>query len=214
VSKKPSIPTGGQFMNLRDVAIAHGVTRQTVQDNMVVISTALVALQQGKRIRYLPAPAPPFWGGRIHRVVGVPVDQNENWNVAINRGCPGTPIGGSTVRAVSSLYWSTATGQTCENLVLLNLVGGNYRQAMDWAKQYDLSPASPRHVFALAEIRPFFHREVGINTASVFSAHAQASEDGLLFACGVQFSKGAQPYAFLREGIILGSPYTWLAFVE
>jgi hypothetical protein len=115
---------------------------------------------------------PPSWG-LVHLVNDVPVQLDADWEKAVNELGPASPPS-YDIHWVGRLYPPTGSGMIHSDFVLVNPADGSYREALDWAAQYDLLPAPPRHVFALAKHEPELHHELGMDRLYVVSPVKQS----------------------------------------
>lgn len=150
-------PTVGQAMSLREDAIAKGVTREQWQRGGVVLCTALNAIRNGVRIKLLPPIAAPSWG-RIHFVDGVTVQLDRWWREAVQESAPDSERSSSGIFRAQRYYAPVSSAVIKANLVLVDFSENNVDKVFTWAATYDLSPAPPRHVFALCAQHPDIHK--------------------------------------------------------
>jgi hypothetical protein len=205
--------TNAQLDHLKRMAKANGVDRDLFQKGLDehVFFTALDALKQGARLKLILPLTAPVWG-RIHCVGNVPVRLDQDWQTAINEAGPDTPSD-YVVRQVGHLYPSTGTGIVSTNLVLVNLNGDHYQDALVWAKQFGLSPASPRHVFALAKHHPNLPAELGMVDPCYIVSPQEVNFRGSARVCGVWFS-GRVRWAVAYWVEDVGYRDVWVAFLR
>ena len=108
-------------------------------------------------------------GGRIH-IVHVPVNPGREWQEAIAAASP-NPRNDWEICKVGDHYPPQPGELKDEEIVLVNFgkTIPNVRYAIDWAKQYGLTPKGPRSVFAISEHRLQLHCELNAPSAAIVS---------------------------------------------
>ncbi len=198
-----------QAMDLRRMAIAKGVSREQVRRGRQILSTAFDALKlPGSRLKLIPPITAPPWGC-VYFVDNVLVQLDQPWNEAID-GVGYTPEG-YLVRQLGHLYPPTGTGIVYSNLVLVNLNGDHYYDALNWAQKLELPPASPRHVFSLAKAHSDLNTILGTDPCYVVSPEV-AFHSGERVCC-VLFRGSERRASALSVGQ-LGNANDWVTFLR
>ena len=169
-----------QAMSLCAMGNDKGVGRvrfQTAMDNGQA-SLFFDAVKVGRKITLLPEFVAPE-GGRIHELT-ISVVFDEEWQAAINAGCPNTPAD-YNVRKVGDQYRPSGKGTKKSRMVLVNFGpnGGSWDRAIAWAAQYpQLKRSVPRQVFAISRHKPNLHHELGFNPMYVVATTECTFEGG------------------------------------
>jgi len=210
-AKKADVTTA-QGQELRRMANSKGISRQQFQTTLrTVFPRILDAIGSGKRVVAVDYPS---WGNAVF-VDDVPVCLHRDWSEAINETGSDTPDS-HIVHRMGHLYPPTGWGVIRANFVLVSNQYSCLWMALDWAKQYGLSPASPRHVFALARHKPNLHHEMlKIDPAYVASPIEQEFWN-LDRLCGVWFHGGSRRADAKSSGYSHGADgaHDWLAFLR
>jgi hypothetical protein len=183
-------------------ANAKGISRERFQQ----------ALSDGSVSRFLDSLlsiAPPE-GARNH-VIKVRVNQEREWQEAVNAAGPDTPAD-YNVRKVGGQYPPAGKGIVEEELILLNFPtgGGDWYKATAWAEAQGLKQTNPRQVFAIGEQHQKLHKQLGQNPMYVVST-ADCSFEGRRSACYVWWD-GSRRKASLYWVGSFDSANDWFAF--
>lgn len=159
----------------------------------------------------------PPEGGRIH-FVRVPVQLDREWQEVINAAGPNTPEG-YNVRKVGDQYPPAGMGivevDVEAEIILVNFSSndGSWNRAIAWAKQYHLKRTNPRHVFAIGEHKPQFHRELGVNYNMYAVATEECIFEGFRRVC-ILLWVGSRRMAGLVWVEDCGGSIEWFAFLR
>jgi len=152
----------------------------------------------------------PPKGARI-QVVRVKVEQDREWQDAINAAGPNTPSD-YNVRKVGDQYAPVGKGTVETELILLNFPkgDGNWDKAMMWAEAKGFKRTNPREVFAIGEQHPKLHETIGQNPMYLV-ATTDCTVDGGRNACYVWWD-GSKRGAYLLWVKSFGNSCDWFAF--
>lgn len=154
-------------------------------------------------------------GARIHVLRRVRIQQDREWQEAINLAGPDTPSDYNVRKGeVSGQYQPVAKKVVEKDIVLLNYSkgDGNCDKATAWGKDALLKNTNPREVFAIGEQHPTLHHTLGQNPMYVV-APTECSFEGFRLACSVWWDASARRAYLLWVGRF-GLARGWFAFSE
>ncbi len=126
-------------------------------------------------------------GARIHVLRRVRVQQDREWQEAINLAGPNTPMDYNVRKPeVSAQYQPVSKVMVEKDIVLLNYSkgDGNWDKALAWGKEAVLKSTNPREVFAIGAQHPTLHTTIGQNPMYVV-APTECAFEGYRYACYV-----------------------------
>lgn len=223
-SKKPV--TTAQLEAVRKMAKEKGIGRALFQKahDSGSLSRYLDSLKADEEMGYTPlsdariaeltAKAAGI-GARIHVLRRVRVQQDREWQAAINLAGPNTPMGYNVRKTeVSEQYQPVSKATVEKDIVLLNYPkgDGNWDKATAWGKEAVLKNTNPREVFAIGEQHPTLHNTLGQNPMYVV-APTECAFGGHRYACYVWWH-GAARRVNLRGVSSFVNSNDWFAFSE
>lgn len=218
--------TTAQTENLRKVANDKKVGRamfQTALDNGS-FARFLDSLKEGEATQYVPlsdariaelTEKAEAVGARIHVLRRVRVQQDREWQEAINLAGPNTPSSYNVRKPeISSQYQPTSKAIVEKDIVLLNYPksDGNWDKAFAWGKDAVLKNTNPREVFAVGEQHPTLHNTLGQNPMYVVAPTECTFGGDRGACCGWWYGSGRE--ARLRWVGDFDSSRGWFAFSE
>jgi hypothetical protein len=154
-------------------------------------------------------------GARIHVLRRVHVNQNREWQEAINLGGPNTPSDYNVRKAeVSGQYQPVSKTMVEKDIVLLNYQNGdgNWDKVLAWGTEAALKKTNPREVFAIGEQHPTLNNTLGQNPMYVV-APTECTFEGRRRACFVWWFASGRG-ADLRWVSRFDDSDGWFAFSE
>lgn len=109
-------------------------------------------------------------GARIHILRRVRVQQDRDWQVAINLAGPNTPFDYKVRKSKVSMRYPPISKAVVEkDIVLLNYSKGdsNWDKVTAWGNEAKVKATNPREVFAIGEQHPTLHSTLGQNSMYV-----------------------------------------------
>lgn len=154
-------------------------------------------------------------GARIHVLRRVRVQQDREWQEAVNLAGPNTPSDYNVRKPeVSGQYQPVAKKVVEKDIVLLNYFkgDGNWDKALAWGNDASLKVTNPREVFAVGEKHPTLHNTLGQNPMYVV-APTECSFGGSRSACYVWWCGSGRRAGLDWVGSFVNSN-DWFAFSE
>lgn len=128
----------------------------------------------------------PPSGGRTHSI-RVSVDESCDWNNAIALGTTGQTAMATDYNAhmAGDLYPPKKGVTVIDRDVILVNFGRSTTSSenLQWAKQNDLTPASPRVIFAIGKYCPHLNDELGMNAMRVSSLESRLFQNRRIVLC-------------------------------
>ena len=154
-------------------------------------------------------------GARIHVLRRVHVQQDRDWQEAINLASPNTPMEYHVRKSEVSAQYQPVSNNTVEkDIVLLEYPkgDGSWNKAIAWGQGASLKPNNPREVFAIGGQFPTLNNTLGQNPMYVV-APIECSFGVGPNACGVWWDDSGR-WVCLGWISNFVFAYVWFAFSE
>lgn len=138
-------------------------------------------------------------GGRIHFLLDIPVDEDEDWVKAWRKAGPSNPTGWADyMDGLGHLYPPSGMGTVRKDFVLVHHPDWLLKQYLSWAAENHLGITAGQDAFAVARKKANLNREVGTNPLYLCATSAKYFEDiGYLLSVEWKDDKGG---AYLTAG--------------